>query len=83
MTGADRVLTCRRPTIQSRGVRESPSDDRTHRVIGRWHLDPCGAATAELHHRDLFNHYGSLGTVRQRQLSSEIATAQNESTLSG
>jgi hypothetical protein len=28
------------PTIQSRGINESPSDDLTARVTGRWHLIP-------------------------------------------
>src|ERR1700736_1521452 len=71
MAGADAVLTARAP-IQSRGIYESPSDDRTARVTGRWHFDPCDAATAELYRRDLSDHYRSVGTVRQWQLSSAI-----------
>ena len=43
--------------------------------LDRWHFDPCDAATAELYRRDLSNHYRSLGTVRQRQLPSEIVLA--------
>src|ERR1700682_3561014 len=69
------LVRLQRPRIQSRGAYECPSDDWTDRVTDRRHFDPWYAATAELYRRDLPDHYRSLGTVRQRQLSSVIVRA--------
>src|SRR4029077_8670579 len=57
-------------------MNESPSDDRAARVTARWHLDPCGAATVELHRRNLSDHYRSVGAIRRWQLSSAIVRAR-------
>src|ERR1700704_2296716 len=69
--------------MQSRGLNESPSDDRTDRVTNRRYFDPCNAATAELYRRDLSNHYRSVGIGRQRQRSSGLTSAAADSSNRG
>src|SRR3982075_4263126 len=69
--------------MQSRGLNESPSDDRTDRVTNRRYFDPCNAATAELYRRGLSNHYWSVGNSRQRQRSSGLTSAAADSSNRG
>ena len=67
------ALTASAPYHTARGINESSSNDRPSHITPRWHLNSRDAATTKLYRRDLSDHYGSRGTVRQRQLSSEIA----------
>src|SRR6185437_2097515 len=61
-----------RPACIMKTFDESPSHNWTSGVPSCRHLDPRGAATAELHPRDLSDHHRTARSVWQRYSSSAL-----------